>query len=83
MRCGSPIIYMPTSTRSGTSVRETGLSFAVKIADNRNYSDMQRPLRAGDGGPSVTRQACIVPNCTRARASTSARMPNREVRYRT
>lgn len=70
--CGSSIIYMPTSTRSGMSVRGTGLSLAVKIADNKNYSDMHGPFRVRNGGLSVTRWACIAPNYTRARASTSA-----------
>lgn len=48
MRCGTPvIIYIPASTRSGTSGRGTGLSLAVKIADNRNYFDMHDPSVLG------------------------------------
>lgn len=74
-RCGSPgNLHADGHECSKKREREElrGLSLAVKIADNRNYSDTHGPPRARVGGLSVTRRACITPNCTRARASTSA-----------
>jgi len=39
--------------------RGTGLSLAMKITDNRNYSDTHGPLRARDGALGSVSRTCI------------------------